>query len=372
MALTGLLFVLGLGLLTAGGELLVRSASRLASNLGVSRLFIGLTVVAFGTSAPEGVVSVTAALSGASDLALGNVIGSCIFNVLFILGLSAVIIPLAVSSQVVRFDVPVLVVVSVSCLLLSLDGVVGRLDGVLLLAALLAHVFVSYRKGLAAADGGHAATPARGPEAAEGLPRPPMRWTGSAANLVVIIFGLGLLVLGSRLLVASASTVARALDLSELVIGLTVVAAGTSLPEVATSVMAALRGERDIAVGNVIGSSIFNILGVLGLSSVVAPEGIAVAPAVLSFDLPVMVAVAVLCLPIFFNGMTVFRWEGALLFGYFLLYTTYILLRGTEHDALQGFVTIVSWGVLPITGLTLVAVVAANLLRSARRRRQPR
>ena len=189
-------------------------------------------------------------------------------------------------------------------------------------------------------------------------------------NAVVVVLSLGLLVLGSRWLVESASTLARALGLSELVIGLTVVAAGTSLPEVATSVMAALRGERDIAVGNVIGSNIFNILGVLGFSATLAPGGVSVAPAILSFDLPVMVAVAVVCLPIFFNGMTVFRWEGGLLFGYFVLYTTYILLRAAEHDALHGFVTIVAWGVLPITGLTLVAVIAANLIRSARMGRQ--
>jgi cation:H+ antiporter len=177
-------------------------------------------------------------------------------------------------------------------------------------------------------------------------------------------------VLGSRWLVASASTLARALGLSELVIGLTVVAVGTSLPEVATSVLAASRGQRDIALGNVIGSNIFNILGVLGLSATLAPGGVSVAPAILSFDLPVMVAVAVICLPIFFNGMTVFRWEGGLLFGYFVLYSTYILLRAVEHDALHGFVTIVTWGVLPITGLTLLAVTAANLVRRARMERQ--
>ena len=142
------------------------------------------------------------------------------------------------------------------------------------------------------------------------------------------------------------------------------------MPEVATSVVAALRGERDIAVGNVIGSNIFNILGVLGLSATLAPGGIAVAPSLLALDLPVMVAVALLCLPIFFNGMTVFRWEGGLLFCYFVLYTTYILLRAVEHDALHGFVTIVTWGVLPITGMTLVAVITANLIRSARMGRQ--
>lgn len=370
MATTLLLLVLGLALLAAGGEFLVRSSSQLASNLGVSRLFIGLTVVAFGTSAPEAVVSVMAALGGSSDLALGNVVGSSIFNVLFILGLSALILPLAVSAQLVRFDVPVLVAVSIGCLLLGLDGVVGRWDGLLLLAALAVHVLAGYRLGLRTGGSAPPAQTARDPEALADLPRAPARWQGSALNAAVVLASLGILVLGSRLLVEAASTLARAIGLSELVIGLTVVAAGTSLPEVATSVMAALRGERDIAVGNIIGSNIFNILGVLGLAATLAPGGVAVAPAVLAFDLPVMVAVAVACLPIFFNGMTVFRWEGGLLLGYFVIYTAYILLRAADHDALQGFTAIVGWGVVPITGLTLVAVTAANLIARARTRRQ--
>jgi cation:H+ antiporter len=171
--------------------------------------------------------------------------------------------------------------------------------------------------------------------------------------------------------VESVSTLARWLGLSELVIGLTVVAAGTSLPEVATSVMAALRGERDIAVGNVIGSNIFNILGVLGLAATLAPGGVTVSPALLAFDLPVMVAVAVVCLPIFFNGMTVFRWEGGLLLSYFVIYTTYILLRAAEHDALRGFAMVVGWFVVPLTVVTLVAVTVANLTRRARAGTQP-
>ena len=371
MVLTVLTFVFGLAVLAAGGELLIRSSSRLASDLGVSRLFIGLTVVAFGTSAPEAVVSVTAALRGSSDLALGTVIGSSILNVLFILGLSALIIPLAVSVQVVRFDVPVLVGVSVLCLLLGLDGVVGRWDGLLLLAVLVVHVFVIYRKGLQSKDSDPQSPVQRGPEAPAGVPRPLAPWKGRAVNVLIVVASFVLLALGSRWLVESASTLARWLGLSDLVIGLTVVAAGTSLPEVATSVMAAMRGERDIAVGNVIGSNIFNILGVLGLAASLAPGGVTVSPAVLAFDVPVMVAAAVLCLPIFFNGMTVFRWEGGLLLGYFVIYTTYILLRAAEHDALSGSATFVGWIVIPLTALTVVAVITANLVQRARSGKQP-
>jgi cation:H+ antiporter len=257
--------------------------------------------------------------------------------------LSALVIPLAVSVQVVRFDVPVLVGVSVLCLLLGLDGVVGLWDGLLLLAVLVVHVFVIYRKGLQSKDSDPQSPAQRGPEAPAGVPRPLAPWKGRAVNVLIVVASFVLLALGSRWLVESASTLARWLGLSDLVIGLTVVAAGTSLPEVATSVMAEMRGERDIAVGNVIGSNIFNILGVLGLAASLAPGGVTVSPALLAFDLPVMVAVAVLCLPIFFNRLTVFRWEGGLLLGYFVIYTT----------------------------LTVVAVITANLVQRARSGKQP-
>jgi cation:H+ antiporter len=363
---TVLAFIGGLVALAAGGEILIRSSSRLATDLGVSRLFIGLTVVAFGTSAPEAVVSVVAALEGSSDLAMGNVVGSNIFNVLLILGLSALIIPLAVSTQLVRFDVPVMVGVSLLCLLLGLDGSIGRWDGVLLLALLVGQVILGYRLGLRAQARAPAAGPSQPPLAPEGLPRPPAPWKARSLNILAVIASLALLIVGSRWLVAAATALARWLGLSELVIGLTVVAAGTSLPEIATSVMAALRGERDIAVGNVVGSNIFNVLGVLGLSAVVAPTGVAVSPALLAFDVPVMVAVAVLCLPIFFNGMTVFRWEGGLLLTYFVLYTLYVLFRAVEHDALHGFVAAVTWVILPVTLATLFAVTIMNLVKRAR------
>jgi cation:H+ antiporter len=355
MALSLLTFVVGLIALAAGGELLIRSSSRVATDLGISRLFIGLTVVAFGTSAPEAVVSVMAAWNGASDLAMGNVVGSNILNVLFILGLSAVIVPLAVAAQVVRFDVPFLLAVSVLCFVLGLDGTVSRWDGLILLAVLVVYIVLSYRKGMRAELGG-SCVPA-------GLPRSPTRWRNPAITILVVLASLLLLVLGSRWLVQSAVILARWLGLSELVIGLTIVALGTSLPEVATSVMAACRGERDIAVGNVIGSNIFNLLGVLGLAAALAPGGVPVSPAILAFDLPVMMAVALLCLPIFFNDMIVFRWEGALLLGYFVIYTNCIVLRPTEHDALTGFNTLVAWVVIPLTVITLAAVALVNLLR---------
>ncbi|MBM4372639.1 MAG: calcium/sodium antiporter [Deltaproteobacteria bacterium] len=366
--MTVLAFLGGLVALAAGGELLIRSSSRLATDLGVSRLFIGLTVVAFGTSAPEAVVSVVAAVEGQSDLAMGNVVGSNIFNVLFILGLSALIVPLSVSMQLIRIDVPLMVGVSLLCLVLGLDGSVGRWDGLILLTLLVGHVVLGYRLGLRAQQKTQASGDPPRPLAAEGLPRQPVPWKARSLNLLVVVASLVLLVVGSRWLVASATVLARWLGLSELVIGLTVVSAGTSLPEVATSVMAAIRGERDIAVGNVVGSNIFNILGVLGLSAVVAPSGLVVSPALLAFDVPVMVAVAVVCLPIFFTGMTVFRWEGVLLLTYFAIYMSYILFRAVQHDALHGFTSVITRVILPVTIATLLAVTVTNLVRRGRLR----
>jgi cation:H+ antiporter len=356
MTTTVVLFLVGLVLLAGGGELLVRSASNLATGLGVSRLFIGLTVVAFGTSAPEAVVAVVAALRGSSDLALGNVIGSNIFNVLFILGLSALIVPLAVSTQLVRFDVPLMAVVSVLMVVLCADGEVNRLDGVLLLAGLGLYTWLGFRLGQKAASG-------------EGsfVPQANLRGVGPRGRVakdgLLVLVSLGLLVVGSRWLVDSATEFARWLGLSDMVIGLTIVAAGTSLPEVATSVMAALRGERDIAVGNVVGSNITNVLGVLGLSAVVAPTGVQVPGEVLVFDLPVMAAVGLLCLPVFFSGMTVSRWEGGVLLGYFVLYTAYVLLRAAGHATLPTFTNVVGWVVLPLTLGTILLGVVADLRR---------
>ncbi len=358
MIITFLAFFAGLSLLVLGAELLVRGASRLAGAMGISPLVIGLTVVAFGTSAPELAVSVGASLRGQADLALGNVIGSSIFNVLFILALSAVITPLVVQAQLVRFDVPIMIGSAVAVLLLGLDGVIGRIDGWLLFAGLVVYLATLVRW---SRRGPRPETEdeASGSEmAAGGLAR--------AIDLVFIAFGLLLLVVGSRLLLDAAVTVARALGVGELIIGLTVVAAGTSLPEVATSVMAAIRGERDIAVGNVVGSNIFNVLAVLGLTAVVSPAGVEVAASALRFDIPVMIAVTVACLPIFFTGHLIARWEGCLLLGYYFAYTAYLILTARDHQAAHWLATGLLGFVVPLTVITLVTtVVRASRSRSA-------
>lgn len=339
------LFGGGLVALVAGAEMLVRGASRIAHSLGVSPLVIGLTVVAFGTSAPEVAVSVQSAQSGQVDIALGNVIGSNIFNVLFILGVSALVAPLVVNAQLIRQEVPVMVGASLLLWALAADGGVSRGDGALLTALLLAYTAFLVVQSRRAARGVRQEyrdefAPAGGWDRHWGV------------QVMLVLVGLGLLVLGAGWLVTAAVAFARAFGVSELVIGLTVVAAGTSLPEAATSAMATVRGERDIAVGNVVGSNTFNIFGVLGFSSLVAPTDLVVAPAALAFDLPVMTAVAVACLPVFVTGRRIARWEGAVFLFYYAAYTTYLILAAQHHDALPAFSNAMLGFVVPLTVLT--------------------
>ena len=255
MMITLLLFLAGGALLVGGAELLVRGASRLAITAGIAPLVVGLTVVAFGTSAPELAVTVGATFSGQADLALGNVVGSNIANILLILGVSAAITPLVVSEQIVRLDVPLVIGASVMVWILALDGRIGRLDGLLLFAGVVLYTVFVIRQSRRETRAMQSESPAVGSKGSRA-------WV---LNVGLIVIGLGLLVLGAGWLVQAAVTVAAALGVSPLVIGLTVVAIGTSLPEVATSVMASLRGEREIAVGNVVGSCLHNLLAVLGL-----------------------------------------------------------------------------------------------------------
>ncbi|MDP3850126.1 MAG: calcium/sodium antiporter [Luteolibacter sp.] len=341
--------ILGLILLIGGAEYLVRGASRLAGAAGVSSLVVGLTVVAFGTSSPELAVSVVSAYKGQADLAMGNVVGSNIFNILVILGLSALIIPLVVAQQLVRFDVPVMIGVSILMFLLGLDGTISRWDGLLLFGGVLAYtVFLirqSRREGSAAVKAEY--------EVEFGHAKQPAAWL---KNIGLLLVGLAGLVLGSKWLVDSAVAIARAFEVSELIIGLTIVAAGTSMPEVATSVVAALRGERDIAVGNAVGSNIFNILCVIGFSSIVAPSGIAVSSEALRFDIPVMIGVAVACLPVFFSGYLITRLNGVIFLGFYAAYLIHLIFTATRHEALGDYQVALFHYVLPLTALTLFFV----------------
>lgn len=350
-------FLSGLVLLVFGARLLVKGASGLALSLGLSPLVVGLTVVAFGTSAPEVAVSVGAALDGQNDIAIGNVVGSNVFNVLFILGASALITPLIVDRQLTRQEVPIMIAVSALLIAMLRDRVIGTAEAALLLVLLFGYtaflVVQSLRANHAAQNGARVDAGAT-------------RVGGSRlAQAIMILGGLACLVIGSRLLVTAAVSFAKALGVSDLVVGLTIVAAGTSLPEVATSIAAAIKGERDIAVGNVVGSNIFNILGCLGLSGLAAGvAGITVAPSILAFDAWVMLATAIACLPIFLTGREIARWEGAVFLAYYLFYVGYLILAAEQHDALDTYTRAMTVFVVPLTLLTAAVIYAGSARRA--------
>ena len=354
--------ILGLVLLVGGAEFLVRGAASLATAVGISPLVVGLTVVAFGTSSPELAVSVVSSFKGEADLALGNVVGSNIFNVLVILGLSATIIPLIVAQQLVRFDVPVMIGVSILMFVMGMDGKIDRIDGALLFAGVLAYTVFLIRQSRRETN----AAVAEEYEKEFGAKPASAGW---AKNMGLLVIGMVGLIVGSKWLVDSSVEIAKAMGVSELVIGLTIVAMGTSMPEVATSVVAALRGERDIAVGNAVGSNIFNILCVIGLGSLVAPSGIAVSSAALKFDIPVMIAVAVACLPVFFVSYRINRWHGLAFLAYYAAYLVYLILTATRHDALGTYREAMVYYVLPITALTLLFLSWKGLMNRRTRLR---
>ena len=342
--LTVVYLVVGLILLVGGAEILIKGASKLAATVGISPLIIGLTVVAFGTSAPELAVSLNASLHGQADIALGNVVGSNICNILLILGISALIAPLVVAQQLVKLDVPIMIGVSALTLFFGLDGRINRSDGVILFLGGLAYtVFLLYQS-QRETDVAVQAEYAKFGDRTRSLKE-------ASSNGGLFLGGAIMLVTGSQLLVNSAVAIAEFLGASPLIVSLTVIAFGTSLPELATSVMASIRGERDIAVGNIIGSNIFNILVVLGLSSAVSTTGVGIPQSAMSFDLPIMLAVAVMCLPICFTGNEVSRREGLLLLLYYLLYIGYLVSHATDPDSI--WVDSISYIVIPLTTLIL-------------------
>ena len=349
-----LLFIAGLVTLVVGASLLVRGASKLALSFGVSPLVVGLTIVAFGTSAPEVAVSVGAVLDGKTDIAIGNVVGSNIFNVLFILGLSALIVPLVVNIQLIRQEVPIMIGASLLLLALGLDGSISLLDGALLFGLMVAYTVFLIVQSRRESKAAQQELAHEAPEAAE-----PGAWDSKLpAQLALIVAGLAALVFGSEWLVTASVVFAKALGVSDLIIGLTIVAAGTSMPEVATSITAAIKGERDIAVGNVVGSNTFNILGCLGISGIVSGDmGLAMAPSLMAFDIWVMLAVALACLPIFMTGREIARWEGGVFVLYYAAYVTYLILAAQQHEALGTFSAAMMSFVVPITVITLVVVL---------------
>jgi len=300
--------------LVLGAELLVRAAVRLAVRLHVRPLVIGLSLVAFGSTAPQMAVSLQAAYQGAPDIAVGSVIGSNIFNVLVVLGLAALIIPLRVSRQLVRLDIPLMIGASALVALLAAGGQLGRLEGLLLLLGLAGYLGMLWHQSR------HYARTYPAPAAAGA--RPAHFWSTTCLQ---VLLGLGLLGAAGHLLLEAAVEVAMELGLSERIIGLTVVAICTSLPELAAALVAALRGERDIAVGTVIGSNLFNLLAVLGLTAVIAPEPLSISPNALDFDVPIMLGVAALSLPVFYSGYRITRAEGLVLLCLYFAYGVHVL-----------------------------------------------
>jgi cation:H+ antiporter len=362
--------VLGLVLLVGGGELLVRGASALAVRSGLAPLVVGLTVVSVATSAPELAVTTGAAVRGETELALGNVVGSNIANVLLILGISALILPLTARRRIVRVDVPVMLALGVLALLLSLDGRIGVGDGVVLLTIFVGHTAASVW--IARRDPGDGPAPAPGTEEGRGEDEAAGPDDGVLplwAAVLLVLGGVVLLVVGAGQLVSGATAVATALGVSGLVVGLTVVAVGTSLPELAASAVAALRGERDLALGNVVGSCIANLGLVLGLPALLA-RGLDVPAAVLALDLPVMLATSLVLLPVAFTGFVVARWEGGLFVALYGAYVGYVVLQATSHDALSGFTTVMTLFVLPFVVLAVATTAAYELGRISERRRR--
>jgi cation:H+ antiporter len=311
MLSSALYIVGGFVLLTGAAEALVHGAASLARRLGLSPLVIGLTVVSIGTSLPELVVSLEAALVGSGDLALGNVVGSNIGNIALILGVAALVRPLVIQARVVRIEVPVLVVVSAAFVGLIVDGELGRVDGALLVVGIVA--YVTYTLQAAQRTG-----PAVRAEFDEGMPEP----HSLVADLSMLVLGFGGLVAGAHLLVEGAVAIAEAFGVGPIVIGLTIVAVGTSLPELATSVVAAYRGRGDIAVGNAVGSSIFNLLGILGVTVLVQPLSTQILGWV---ETGVMLGTAVVILPLFRTRWTLSRVEGTFLLVCYVAYLTLIL-----------------------------------------------
>lgn len=346
-----ILFVLGLAFLILGADILVRGAVGIAAAMGISPLVLGLTVVAFGTSSPELAVSLKAQYVNASDVALGNVVGSNICNILLILGCSALLAPIAISTRVISRDLPVMIGVSFLPLLLGFDGAIGRRDGILLFSLFLAHTYWIVRT------------------SRREIPENVLIQDNHSANIsyhrfwnpCMIVAGLILLFLGSNWVLDGAVSLVRFLGITELVIGLTIIAVSTSLPEIATSMVAAFRGQTDIAVGNVIGSNIFNVLLILGLSCAVSPRDLQVAPNALQVDIPVMIAVSIACLPIFFTRGTIDRWEGFLFIFYYCAYTAYLILRAGSHALPTTYGALLLGFAIPVTLITLLVSILGSI-----------
>jgi K+-dependent Na+/Ca+ exchanger related-protein len=322
---SSIVFIAGLVIIILGAEFVLRGASRLAARLGIKPLIIGLTVVSVGTSMPELAVGITAVSENTGSLAVGNIAGTNIFNILFILGLSAAIRPLPLQLLSIRLDVPVMIVSAIALFLMALDGTLSRIEGAILTLAAVAYAMALIR--ISKKESAKMRQEFAEEFSAQVLLKEKnsvMAWIG---NIILLMAGLALCMLGADLLVAGAVQIAQAMGVSDAVIGLTIVAVGTSAPELATTIVATIKNDRDVAVGNLIGSSISNILFILGVTCLVAPQGVDISSDILWLDLPMAAAVAIVCYPVFRSDRMVTRREGMIFVIIYLAYMALLLSR---------------------------------------------
>lgn len=348
-ALTVTLFIVGLVLLVVGANLLVDGASTFATRIGISPLVVGLTIVAFGTSSPELAVTLQATFTGEAGVAVGNVVGTAVFNSLFILGITALIRPLRVTELILKRDGLLMLAAAILLLIFTLDRELSRLEGAVLFLIIVAYTVHLIRR----------ARTTKQPETATG--------GGSQRSwpvqVVKIAVGLVMLVVGAGWIVDGAVEFAESLGISSVLIGLTVVAIGTGMPEVAIAVLATIRRQTDIAVGNVVGSNLFVLLAVLGLAALVSPAAVPIPESIASFDIPIFVAVAIASVLSFATGYRVSRWEGGMFVGFYILYLIYLILETIDHPAFEWF-RVVSIA-LAVAGLALLVVQTVRARRSS-------
>jgi cation:H+ antiporter len=353
--MTAITFIAGLAALIGGAELFLRGVDHFGVKWRVSPLIMGLTVVAFATGAPELAISLQAAIAGNADLVLGNIVGSNIANILLILGISAIIKPLAVKLRVVQIDVPIVIAASVLLYVIAFDGELTTLDGVWLLLGLVAYSVFTFFQIKKERDNQPEETDFEAEQR-----KLSTGWFFYVKNIGYLVVGMGLIIQGSDWMVKSAVEIATILGLSELVIGLTIVSIGTSLPEVATSIATIRKGNTDMAVANVMGSNLYNILLTLGLTVVIAPNILAVSPAAIALDLPFMVAVSIMCIPIFIAGFDITKLDGAILLFYYSSYLTYLVLDAVGSSYEQKMEMIMLYGVIPATLIYIFHRVIAH------------
>lgn len=344
-----LIFAAGLILTLGGAEMFVRSAVGLATMTGRSRLLIGLTLVAFGTSAPELAIGVIGALRDQADIGLGNFVGSNIFNILFVLGLAALLRPITIDQKVVRREIPILLGLSALFLVLAANGRIGLIEAILFLTLLIGYLVYMART----------ITPPTEPTTADATKAPDHGHSGYhlVKDLVISLLSVGVLALGSHWMVDGAVAIAAGFGVSELIIGLTIMAIGTSLPEIATTLVAVRRREPDLAIGNVLGSCVFNIMAVPAVMAIVAGEPLAVAPEAIKVDLPIMLATVVACLPIFISDHRMSRAEGILFLIYYAAYGVTLYYRSTPGFPYSGHGRAMILLLTPIIFVTLVIVL---------------